>query len=303
MGEELLSKEELELLMDTLERKKEEHAEGVKPFDFSRLEKIDPHRYVRLDQFLEEFRKRLRESLKTQVIALESVEIKEKDIKRGSQVFAQLKPPLLLLELKIGTEGSIYILTDSSTAYKLISLTLGGQPAELEGKPFSRLELTILQKIFNQVGKTFKELWEELVEIQVENYTVKDTIIDLDLDDEYYTVLITLTLGEEKGNLTLLFPLYLLKSLRETLSIPKLDPKEQDKLLQVVLSIPITLEAIIYRDKKILKRLLSVEKENTLLLKPLTDENVELFIGKTPKFRGTLGEINGKRAVKITKIL
>ena len=303
MGEELLSKEELELLMDTLEKKKEEHAEGVKPFDFSRLEKIDPHRYVRLDQFLEEFKKRLRESLKTHVITLESVEIKEKSLKRGSQVFAQLKPPLLLLEFKMGTEGSVYILSDSSTAYKLISLTLGGQPAELEGKPFSRLELSILQKIFNEVGKTFKELWEELVEIPVENYTIKDTIMDLDLDDEYYTVSTTLTLGEEKGSLILLFPLYLLKSLRETLSIPKLDPKEQEKLLQVILSIPITLEAVIYKDKQVLKKLLSVEKENTLLLKPLTDENIELFIGKMPKFRGTLGELNGRRAVKITKIL
>ncbi|WP_461828678.1 FliM/FliN family flagellar motor switch protein [Aquifex sp.] len=303
MGEELLSKEELELLMDTLEKKKEEHAEGVKSFDFSKLEKVDPHRYIRLDQFLEEFRKKLRENLKTHVITLESVNIKEKAVKKGSQVFAQLKPPLLLLELKIGTEGSAYILTDSSTAYKLISLTLGGQPAELEGKPFSRLELSILQKIFSEVGETFKKLWEELVEIPVENYTIKDTIMDLDLDDEYYTVSATLTLGEEKGSLTLLFPLYLLKSLRETLSIPKLDPKEQEKLLQVILSIPITLEAVIYKDKQVLKKLLSVEKENTLLLKPLTDENAELLIGKTPKFKGTLGELNGKRAVKITKIL
>ena len=303
MGEELLSKEELELLMDTLEKKREEHAEGVKPFDYSKLEKIDPHRYVRLDQFMEEFRRKLYDKLKTYIIALDSVGAKERSIKKGSQVFTQLKPPLILLEMKISGEGSVYALTDSPTAYNLISFMLGGTPAELEGKPFSRLELSILKKIFAEVGTTFGETWEHLVEIPVEKSSVKDSVTDLDLDDEYYTVYLVLSFGDEKGNLVLLFPMYILKSLRETLSIPKLDPKEQEKLLRVILSIPITLEAVIYKGRAVLKKLLSVERENTLLLKPLSDENVELFIGEAPKLKGTLGELNGKRAVKITKIL
>ena len=302
MGMEFLSKEELELLMETLEKKKEEHTEGVKPFDYSKLEKIDPHRYLRLDQFVESFRKELHKSLKTYLMSLESVSIKEKSVKRGSQVFLQLKPPVILLEIKISGERNVYLLADSPTAYNFVSLMLGGPPAGLEGKPFSKLELSILKRIFTEAGKAFKNLWEELVEIPVESYAIKDTITDLDIDDEYYAVYLELSFGDERGSLILLFPLYVLKGLKEILSVPKFDPKEQEKLLRAILSVPINLEAIIYRDKRVFRELLSVERGNTLLLKPLSDENVELCIGSVPRFRGMLGEVEGKRAVKITEI-
>lgn len=302
MGMEFLSKEELELLMETLEKKKEEHTEGVKPFDYSKLEKVDPHRYLRLDQFVESFRKELHKSLKTYLMSLESVSIKEKSVKRGSQIFTQIKPPVILLEIKISGEKNAYLLADSPTAYSFVSLMLGGPPAGLEGKPFSKLELGMLKKIFTEAGKAFKNLWEELVEVPVESYAIKDTVKDLDIDDEYYAVYLELSFGGERGSLILLFPLYVLKGLKEILSVPKFDPKEQEKLLRVILSIPINLEAIIYRDKKVFRELLSVERGNTLLLKPLSDENVELCIGNTPRFRGILGEVEGKRAVKITRI-
>ena len=303
MVDELLSKEELELLMDTLEKKKEEHAEGVVPFDFSKLEKIDPNRYIRLEQFIEDFKRNLQETLRTFIVALDSVSIKEKAVKKGSQIFAHLSPPPLLLELKINEVGNVYVLTDSQTAYNFISLMLGGPPIELEGKPFSRLEFNMLKKIFKEVGKTFKGLWEEFLDTPVEEYTIKDTIVDLDLESEYYTAYMELTFNNEKGKIIVLFPVYLLKSLKDILSIPKLDLEEQEKLVQVILSIPLKLEAVIYKSKDCFGRLLRVEKENILLLKSLSDENVELFIGESPKFKGTLGELNGKRAVKITKIL
>ncbi|AAC07249.1 hypothetical protein [Aquifex aeolicus] len=106
MSEELLSQEEIEFLMETLEKKKvEKIPQGLQPFDFDSLEKISSERYPRLEQFLSTFTERLSEELKKITLSNLKVKVKEKDVKPLSKILPNLSPPVVFIRQHLEEVG------------------------------------------------------------------------------------------------------------------------------------------------------------------------------------------------------
>ncbi|GAB6066083.1 hypothetical protein JCM9492_11750 [Aquifex pyrophilus] len=304
MSEEVLSKEEIDLLMETLEKKREKRVpEGVRPFDFDSLEKISPKRYIRLEQFLNNLSEKLEEELRKLLLTPLKLKIKSKREAPLSKALPQLSPPLLLLSISVDNVGDMYFIIDSKTAYNFISLMLGGPPIELEGKPFSRLELSILKRLVNTLCETIREEWNGFFSIPVKECETYQDIHSVDLDDDYFLGEFSLELEELSTTLFMAIPLYILKELKEEITLSKPNPEEKEELVRALLGVPLNLEVMLMKKKIPLKEVTSIEKEITLQTGKSVSDKVDVYVQGVLKFKGELGEVKGKRAVKIKDIL
>ncbi|AAC07248.1 FliM/FliN family flagellar motor switch protein, partial [Aquifex aeolicus] len=182
-------------------------------------------------------------------------------------------------------------------------MMLGGEPYELEGKPFSRLEMSMLTKLSESFCSTFREVWNEFFTRDVTDCELSENVYELDLDDDHYVAELGVENETLKRSLFLAFPLYLLKEIKEELSMRKPDPKEREELLSALLKVPVNLEVLLFKRKDKLNKVVNMGKGFVILTGKTPQEEVEVLVQGRLKFLGILGEKNGKRAVKISKIL
>jgi len=304
MSEELLSQEEIEFLMETLEKKKvEKIPKGIQPFDFDSLEKIASERYPRLEQFLNALAERLTEELKKVTLTNLKVKVREKEVKPLSKIMPNLSPPVVFIKQHIEEVGEFYTLLDAKLSYSFISMMLGGEPYELEGKPYSRLEMSMLLRLGENYCNTFKETWNDFFSRNAVGCELSENVYELDLDDDYYIAEMSVESETLKRSIFLAFPVYLLKEVKEELSMRKPDPKEKEELLNALLNIPMNVEVLLFKKKDKLNKVVNMGKGFVILTGKTPQEEVKVLVQGKLKFLGVLGEKNGKRAVKISKIL
>ncbi|NPB07617.1 MAG: hypothetical protein GXN96_01660 [Aquificae bacterium] len=299
--ESILSPEEISLLMETLEKKRVEVRQGVQPFDFDQLERVDPTRYLRLEQFLESLTGRFEEVIKRTVVSPCSVQLTDRGTEVASRVLSSLPPPVILVRENLESKGELYFLAGAKFAYALISVALGGQPADLSGKPFSRLELNILRRVFSSLCEACEELWNEFFSLKASGHEMRENLLEIDVDDEYYIARFSVEFGEFKDEFFLLIPLYLIRELKEELNVPRMSPEERKAILEAFSRIPLSLEVVVARKKDRLGRVLSLREGSILLTDRKVTDDVEVLVQGKLKFLGTLGETEGKRAVRINR--
>ncbi len=304
MNEELLSKEEIDLLLETLEKKREKKLpKGVQPFDFDALEKISPKKYIRLEQFLSNLSAKLEEELKKLLLTSLNLKLKSKLEAPISKVLPQLTPPTLILGVEIDKLGDMYVLIDSKTAYNFISLMLGGTPIELEGKPFSRLELSILKRLVKNICETVKKEWNGSFSLPVSTCELINDIHGVDIQDDYFLAEFSVEFEALNTVLVIAIPLYILKELKEEITLSKPNREEKEELFRALLGVPLNLEVMLLKKKIPLKEVSSIEEDITLHTGKSVSDKVNIYVQGVLKFKGELGEVKGKRAVKITDIL
>jgi len=301
--ESILSPEEINLLMETLEKKRVEVRQGVQPFDFDQLERVDPTRYLRLEQFLDGLTSKFEEVIKRTVVSPCKVSLTEKGTEVASRVLSVLPPPVIVVKENVEGKGEIYFLAGAKFAYALISVALGGQPADLSGKPFSKLELNILKRVFSSLCGACEELWNEFFSLRATGSEMRENLLDIDVDDEYYTAKFSVEFGEFKDDFFLLIPLHLIKELKEELNVPRMSPEERKAVLEAFSRIPLTLEVVVARKRDKLGKVLSLREGSVLLTDKKVTDDVEILIQGKLKFTGILGETEGKRAVRINREL
>lgn len=304
MSEEVLSKEEINFLMETLEKKKVETVpKGVTPFDFDSLEKIESERYIRLEQFLSTLSESMEEELKKTVLSPVKFNLKGKKKSILSKVIPNLSPPVLLIKQTIESTGDFYLLVDSKTAYSFISLLLGGSPLELEGKPFSKLELNILNRFSSSICSNIREVWSSFFSRPLKGFEIVENIYEIDIDDEYFIADFSIEIDSANAQFIIAIPVFVLKELKEELTLSKPNPEEREMLLKTLLEIPVILETVLFKKRQRLIDAINLEKDFILFTdKKLTDK-VEVYVERKLKFRGQLGEVDGRRAVKLLEIL
>ncbi|NPA32477.1 MAG: hypothetical protein GXO04_02495 [Aquificae bacterium] len=303
MSDEVLSKEEIDLLMQTLEKKKEEAKGGIKPFDWDALEKIEPERYVRLEQFSSDLALWLGEIIQRKVYEPIDVSLKSKKRNALSRVITALSPPFLLSRISTTKAGEVYLILDAKSAYTLISLLLGGAPAETEGKPFSRLELNLLSRVLGEVCQKLIKEWNEFFSVKLKDCEITQNVYELDLDDEHYIAQYTLTTPTTKTPVLFAVPVFLLKEMKHELTLSRPSPEDAKAMLSALMNVPLTLECVIEKRKDKLSSALLLEREATLITEKKLTDDVSLTLEGKEKFLGQLGEVDGRRAVKISRVL
>ncbi|HIP43328.1 MAG TPA: hypothetical protein EYG91_05475 [Aquifex aeolicus] len=304
MSEEVLSKEEINFLMETLEKKRAETIpKGVVPFDFDSLEKIESERYIRLEQFLSTLSESIEEELKKTVLSPVKFNLKGKKKSVLSRVILDLNSPILLIKQTIESVGDIYLFIDSKTAYSFISLLLGGSPLELEGKPFSKLELNILNRFSSSICSNIREVWNSFFTPPLQSCEIVENIYEIDIDDEYFIADFSIEIDSANTPFIIAIPVFVLKELKEELTLSKPNPEEREILLKALVKIPITLETVLFKKKQRLIDAINLEKDFILFTDKRLTDKVGVYVGRKLKFRGQLGEVDGKRAVKLLEIL
>ncbi len=156
MAKQVLSQDEVDLLLKSLgkeeEEKPEETSEGIKykKFDIGELERISLGRIAALEIIFERWARALRGALSTLVVSINNVIKEETNVIK----FAELMKKLPIIScINIFTisklKGSHLLILDPRMIYSIISVIFGGpaKPYKIEGKDFTKLELKIIKRV------------------------------------------------------------------------------------------------------------------------------------------------------------
>jgi len=215
----------------------------------------------------------------------------------------------------IGTVTSIVQLSNSLT-YTLIDRLLGGRGEYKDAdRDFTEIEVSIIDKIINNMAALLREPWEPYVEVNpsVVNIETNSRVYSaVDYDDTMILVALEATVNDTKTIITICMPVlsldelmqkYVTRSVRTTRKYDAAREQERrDNIMKALNETSLTITAVLGQTSLDVYDVLNLQVDDIIPLDMSIDSNVTLRIGEKVWFDGKLGSFNQNKAVKIENV-
>lgn len=317
MAEQVLSQDEVDLLLKSLgkeeEEKPEETSEGIKykKFDIGELERISLGRIAGLEIIFERWARALRGALSNLVVSINNVIKEETSVMKFSELMKKLPIPSCINIFTISKlKGSHLLILDPRMIYSIISVIFGGpaKPYKIEGKDFTKLELKIIKRVVSIMLNEFQKAWSLLLDGDV-NYVETEAnpaLITIASPKETFIVtkIIVDIEGIEFENMLALSDASLSpikETLRNVTEVGYEKGEEEKTLIKDIIDIPVLLSVHLDGTSVLVKDVLNWEENDTIILSNYTFNPVEIRVEGVPKFEGIIGKTKDKKSVKIVR--
>ncbi len=313
MPEELLSQEEINLLLQTLgkgEGKKIEE-EKVRPLDLSMFEHISAGRIPGLELIFERWANGLRRSLASLVVTIPNIFKESLSMTRFGEFTQKLPVPCAIGMFNIEPlKGLCLLAIDPQLVYITVSSVFGGSPKphKTEGRDFTRIEMRLIHRLLSICYQELEIAWSSLMEVKINPLGVETNpaLLTMYRAKERLVVLkLVVVIEGNEGHLQLAIPESSIAPYRDMLK-GAADIKGDDlentilKSLQVV---PLRVEVVLGRIKLSFRDILELREGSMIALNKPLKEALEVRVQNKPKFLGFLGQTGSKKAIKIYKHL
>ena len=204
----------------------------------------------------------------------------------------------------------------NSLTYILIDRLLGGRGEYKDAdRDFTEIEVSIIEKIINNMAGLLREPWEPYVEVapKVVNVETNSRVFSaVDYDDTMIIVCLEVAVNETKTIVTISMPAlnldevmqkYVTKSAR---TIRRFDAnREQERretIMKALNESPLTIKAVLGEVSLDVADILNLQVDDIIPLDKSINSNVVLKIEGCPWFDGKLGIFNQNKAVKIENV-
>ncbi len=215
----------------------------------------------------------------------------------------------------IGTVTSIVQLSNSLT-YILIDRLLGGRGEYKDAdRDFTEIEVSIIDKIINNMAALMREPWEPYVEVNpsVVNIETNSRVYSaVDYDDTMILVALEATVSDTKTIITICLPAlsldelmqkYVSKSVRSTRRFDAAREQERrDNIMRALNDTSLNIVAELGKTSLDVVDVLNLQIDDIIPLDLSIESNVKLKIGNRVWFDGKLGSYNQNKAVKIENV-
>ncbi|MBQ9382728.1 MAG: flagellar motor switch protein FliM [Ruminiclostridium sp.] len=215
----------------------------------------------------------------------------------------------------IGTVTSIVQLSNSLT-YILIDRLLGGRGEYKDAdRDFTEIEVSIIDKIINNMAALMREPWEPYVEVNpsVVNIETNSRVYSaVDYDDTMILVALEATVNDTKTIITICLPVlsldelmqkYVSKSVRNTRRFDASREQERrDNIMRALNDTSLNIVAELGKTSLDVVDVLNLQIDDIIPLDLSIESNVKLKIGNRIWFDGKLGSYNQNKAVKIENV-
>lgn len=323
--ERILSQQEIDELIRDLAAEKtaqpqpasavvaEESAREIVPYDFRRPSKFSRDQLRSIERIHQQFGRllgimlgaRLRTELTARTVSVQQLTYGE---------FIRSVPnPSLLAVFEFGSAGDRIVLELSlELAYHIYERLAGGPgSARTWQREPTDIELQVLQRqVLGIVGDAYRQAWGTLLPLTLElrDVEVNPTYVNLVLDqDTVLWVALQVEVGETSDTLNLCLPYSVLEPLLPNLSNEYLlraharpQSRDRERLQRLLGDTTVAVQAVLGTAQLEIRDLLELKVGDVLILDTGIHDEVFLYVGNRPKFRGRAGRVGGRLAVRLT---
>ncbi|MCX7760815.1 MAG: flagellar motor switch protein FliM [Hydrogenothermaceae bacterium] len=310
---DFLSQEEIDALLGGGKKQETVEELKVKPFDFSKVEKIQKGGFPGLEIIFERWAKLFREEIRKIFPTITMVSKSKIYISRYGNYISKIPLPAAysIFYMKPLKESALLVI-DARLVFSLVSSIFGGgsKTFKIEGRDFTKLELRIVNDLINVAMETFNRVWEEFYPVQIElkNLELNPFLVRIVSQAEKVIVVeMDMDIDGTEVPFSFCFPQMMFLPIKdlvfsETFGSEVSQEWKQtifNKLMKVVLTLSVELD----RKSFTVEEFLNFEVGNSIILNKKKDSFLDCYIEDRKKFLVKLGKIDKKFAVNIEKKL
>ncbi|MCM1335266.1 MAG: flagellar motor switch protein FliM [Bacteroides sp.] len=324
---ETLTQEQIDALLNSamsgeVVESKDEKKSEAKEYDFRSPKKFTKERIKVLDSIFDNYARLLSSYLTGLLrlyckVSLESIEEQRYfEFNNGLPDYVMMGTvDLGVNDDEIDNTPTIIQLSNSLT-YILIDRLLGGRGEYKDAdRDFTEIEVSIVQKIINNLASLLREPWEPYVEVTptVLNIETNSRVFSaVDYDDTMIIVCLEVAVNDTKTIVTISMPVlnldevmqkYVSKTVR---SVRRLDAsREQERretIMRALNESSLDVTAVLGEITLDVADILNLQVDDIIPLDKNINSNVVLKIDNKPWFDGKMGTLNQNKAVKIETV-
>ncbi|MBU5426540.1 flagellar motor switch protein FliM [Tissierella pigra] len=321
---EILSQSEIDALLNALstgevdvkEIQEVDNTKKLKKYDFKNPQKISKEQLRTLEVIHENFGRYLQTFLTGYLRASTKTDILTVDQFAYSEYSNSLSNPAFLNIIDFQPlKGQILIDISPNIIYTIIDRLLGGDGSEnQEVRSFTEIELSLLKKMMQKIVNDIKEAWSNVIELNpiLEKIETNPQFAQIVPHNETIALItMSIEIGSIEGMMNICIPYILLEPILDklntrfwfTTSTKQHSTEEVDVIKTRILHTVIPVVAELGNTTISVKDILNLSQGDVIKL-PDTENNVaSIRIGSNIKFKGEIGVINKKMAVKITEVV
>ena len=281
-------------------------------YDFTRPNRLSKEQIKRIDYLHTSLAKRLSVSLAGLVrdyVEVSIAEIRETD---WSQFIASIPTPCATFTFAAEPlEGAGVINLDLKLAFGLVDKLFGGSGASTEvSRELTPIEQNVNAKAAEVVLRETALAWNTVANLRVSMRAFAsnpDFIQASGINESVLTVVLDVKAGTVEGKLLLGYPYLMFEPVFRMLIKPTTfeRKREPDTELTTALmrTVPVPVMARLQPSMVSMRHLIALEEGDILMLDNRVSDDVEVVVGDKKVFMGRPGDLNGRLAVKITRLI
>lgn len=320
---EVLSQGEIDALLNALNTgeldvkgiNEEKEEKKVRNYDFKIPNKFAKDQLRTLQMIHENFSRLLQTYLSGYLRALIQVEVVSVDQLTYYEFSNSMTNPSTLGIVEfLPLNGSILIEINPSISFAMIERVLGGTGQAYEkNRGFTEIELTLIEKIMEQILNLLREPWKNVIELKprlkkIETNTQFAQIISP--NETIALVTLSINIGSIEGMLHICIPHLVIEPIISKLStkfwfsgisknVSNSDIKYIERKIETTV---LPLKVILGSCTLTVRDIINLQKGDVVQLNKSVNDYMEILVGNKLKFYGIPGVRNNKVAVKVTKV-
>ena len=289
----------------------------VKEYDFRTASRFSREQIRTLGIVYESFCHLLGNYLSAMLRVFCEVEIASVEELRYQEFMNSLPEPVLLAVVSIDPlDGQTLYEMSPEIAFSIITRLLGGQVSTSNDmRPFTDIELVLLERVVRQMIALLVEAWEKMVAVTITLDRIETSPQFCQIVAGTETIaLVTLrvTIGGAVGMINICLPHVALDPVSKLLttkawfqSTTRTRQKENApaELRRHLQSTPLPLTALFNATDTTLRDILFLRQGDLIPLEHKVGEELTLNVGHLPKFKVTIGTKDGRYAVRLTELI
>lgn len=321
---EILSQSEIDALISALnagvikaeEIKQETSEKKIKVYDFRKPNKFSKEQLNTLHLIHENFARQLITYFSAQLRTFVQVNASNVDQMPYSEFISSIPNPSIIGIIDFQPlRGAIIVAMDIFLGFSIVERLLGGS-GEHKDKPRepTEIESNILQRAYSRITKLLKEAWQDVLELNpvFDKLETNPQFVQLVSPNEAVALItINLKVGQTDGMINICIPYIVIEPVMTKLSTKvwlSTGKKEFNgnyvqmigKKLEKVLS---EIRVEVGRAKLSVSDFLNLDVGDVIQLDKRVNEELDIYVSDTIKYKGIMGKRNGRLAVRVTKVM
>lgn len=288
----------------------------VQVYDFKRPERVSKDQMRALEGLHEGFGRNFGAALSGYLRTIIEVSVAHIEQLTYSEFIHSLPNPTCFNLLKAEQlEGQLCLEISPLIIYPIIDRLLGGSNADLfiPQRPLTQIEQRLVQRITDRATQHLSDAWSNLtpVKFTVEEFESNPQLVQIVPPNETVVVVgFELKMGNRAGTMSLCIPYNVIEPIMGVLaaqnwfSYQRKGGQEDHlkKLTRNVNNAPVEQRCFLARTSIRMSELLSLQPGDIITTEKPVNAQCFIEVEGKQKFRGTIGQFRGKRAVRITAV-
>ena len=286
----------------------------ITPYDLTNQDRVIRGRMPTLEVVYERFIRLFRISLSNSLRKIASISIISTDLLKFGEFVNTLPIPSCMCIMRFSTlRGLALLVFESKLAYALIDSYLGGTDrpfTKIEGKEFTRIELSIMRKVMDLAMNDLEEAWAPVHKIDIEFMREEVNPQFLGMvppSDVIISTTFEVELENASGTIALVVPYSTVEPIKHKLNASfqtEIDESDQvwtDTLQEHLEETEADMTVNLGQAPITVSDLVNLNVGDVIPLDKDADGELDLIVEGVPKYKCMFGVSKGNRAVQITR--